>query len=287
MRLLEAKVFHTKFGCGTIVEVKDGGLFDVEFEKAGVKHFIYPDSFSNGILRFEEGDLNDRTNVDYGNKIEDERAQAQRKERQDRLKRKLRKKRKLAQEKALWEERTKKRGKERRRLLYQTAYHEAGHVIVGELLIPSSVKNAIVYSPGNGCAFFKEDSFGASSKASDLEREIMIFLAGRAAVDVVYNVFERDGVVSDCEHIRFCLDKILDKYYEREKKGGRDFSAEYEKLQKRKSKQKSVVLEYYYEKTKRLLKENRGFLDSVARKLHEKRCLSAEEVQAIKGQFVA
>jgi hypothetical protein len=52
MNIINEKVYHTKFGCGTISEVEDDRI-KVQFEEEiGIKLFLYPDVFVN-FLRAE------------------------------------------------------------------------------------------------------------------------------------------------------------------------------------------------------------------------------------------
>ncbi len=285
MELQGLKVSHTKFGYGKIVKVKDA-LFDVQFENGEIKHFIYPNSLSMGILKLENEELHTQIEVDYNQKTEEERLKLALREKKEALRRKLRKRKKREMSRALIEERRQKDQKERRTRLYQTAYHEAGHTIVGELLIPNSVTEAVVYYSGEGRTYFKRATF-SSLKKKDVENEIMIYLAGRAAVEVAYGIFERDWVVSDCEQIRYCLNKMLDKYYAKESEKLDYGSGAYNRLEEKKRKQQPIVLEYYYEKTKQLIRNNRRFLDEVARKLATDKSLKEEEIQSLKRKFIA
>ncbi len=57
-------VFHGKFGCGKIVDVRNEVYLDVKMENGEIKKFVYPDSFMRG-LKFEEEKLNEEVDRIY------------------------------------------------------------------------------------------------------------------------------------------------------------------------------------------------------------------------------
>ena len=106
-------------------------------------------------------------------------------------------------------------------------------------------------------------------------------LAGKAATEIVFG--ETDvGAVSDLSRAFNIVDRFIDTYctYGFDVFESRNSSND---LIARKEKLKAVEMERFYLQAKKILIENRKFLDELAKSLIEKCILRAKEIQEIKN----
>ncbi len=258
MELLGLNVAHTKFGFGKIVK-EEKRLFDVEFENGEIKHFIYPDSLSSGILKFEDKELTNQALALY--------KERERKERLVHVRRVLDRNREdKKKEKEALEAQIKAERKYRKRL-YKIAYHEAGHAVVSEVLNPNSVlqinflRGKSTQNYVNGVTTHKPINSGVNKEY--IEKNVMIALAGVAAEEIAFGkkVQRKNG--SDMKEVN---EGIL-----------------YLKLFFSVKGEKEEIKKHYINEVKKLLKQNRRLLDKIANGLVEKQYLSAKDIQNLKA----
>ena len=164
--------------------------------------------------------------------------------------------------------------------LSEIVYHEAGHVVVNEIINPESVmlvavgdaKGYTSYFPG-----FAEDDVRQG------EFEIIASLGGIAAVEQVYG---RKGL--GCSRDLDEAQRQINWYLRDYGKYGFGFVSVSERraysetsLNNREI-ATSAFLEAYYEKTKKIIALNREFLEKIAAELAEKKILTMYDIQRIK-----
>lgn len=162
------------------------------------------------------------------------------------------------------------------------ALHEAGHVVVCEMLKEGSVGLASVrvgeYSDHAG--------FIHRCKDIDIEGDILVSLAGKAAVEMYYS----DNVADGCRDDIMLAYNLLCDRYAFDGKGG--FGLISGKLHSDIcfNKIETIIgseLESFFYKTRNILIKNREFLEKVTEALVEKETLLHSDIQKIKAEIVA
>ena len=164
------------------------------------------------------------------------------------------------------------------------AYHEAGHAVVAEVLEPGSVNFVSVRSHGgDACGFtnyYQTEEYWF--KKQYMENRVTCLLGGKASTEVVFG--ETDvGANSDLSRAfdiveRFVVDYCsngFDRWVQtREYSNG---------VAERRDLQISFEMEKFYHKAKKILIDNREFLDKLATALMNKDVLTGVEIQAIRA----
>ena len=162
------------------------------------------------------------------------------------------------------------------------AYHEAGHVVCGELLEPGSVTLVSVAahtgSTGGITSYYKNPH---ELKSKDyIEKRIIRDLGGRAATEIMFGKTDV-GATHDLHDAFNMAEKLVDDYctygfgmFERNNSGN--------SLINRKETAMALELERLYLDTKRMLIENREFLDRIAAALIGKKTLLRKDIEEIR-----
>jgi cell division protease FtsH len=167
--------------------------------------------------------------------------------------------------------------------LERIACHEAGHTVAYELMHKGGVGLACINYGGDG-------GRGFVIRYSDCtgEENIMMSLAGRAAVDLIYGEND-EGAVSDLERaIRSINARVCDKGMN----GLRLLEINHvrgAKSESQMSQQEGVIyaeVERYYEQTKKLLAANKGFLIAVTNALIKKNILLSSDIEKIREKKI-
>ena len=168
----------------------------------------------------------------------------------------------------------------------RTAYHEAGHAVIAEILNPGCVNLLTIknhYSDKAGfTSLSNPDDYWAYK--SNMDNRVLTLLAGKAATEIVYG--EEDmGVGSDIERAY----RILYRY---PMHGAYGFDAmiwdDRMASENLKTKQNDLIaheLNVFYAKTKQMLIENRPFLDELAHELAKKEVLTRSQIVKIKDKY--
>lgn len=176
-------------------------------------------------------------------------------------------------------ESSKQQSKERRLAI---AYHEAGHVVVGEILIPNSTSLASIKayrSSGAGVTCH----FDAGDQAKTYEYQINRvagILAGKAATQVVFGNIDM-GTRSDLQKARDLLEDLRDD----NAAFGFEYCTTWMTSGATRREAELVIsneLQKQYEKAEEILLENKPFLDAVANALLEKETIFATDILSIK-----
>lgn len=168
--------------------------------------------------------------------------------------------------------------------LEQTAYHEAGHAVVAEVLEEGSVSLVSVCRHGKeiggvtSCC--QAERYFRSKKY--MEYRVLSVLAGKAAIEVKYG--ETDvGANSDLHHAFDIVTQFIDNYCTYGFESWEEGSSSSNDLYVRKEVQVYTELQRYYQTARKILIQNREFLDKLAAALVEKKTLIGKDVRNIKA----
>ena len=166
--------------------------------------------------------------------------------------------------------------------LERIACHEAGHAVAYELMHKGGIGMACINYGNNSV-----NGFVIRYSDCSYEEHIMMTLAGRAAVDLIYG--ETDDGCSD-DLCRATID--ISKRVRKMGMNGLRLLEPYtggENSENMKSQQESVIhaeLERYYENVKKLLAANKGFLIAVTNALIKKNILLSSDIEKIREKKV-
>ena len=163
------------------------------------------------------------------------------------------------------------------------ALHEAGHLVVSEVLTPGCVGLASIKANG------RNPKGGFIHHCKDMKRRpyhILVSLAGKAAVELYYSDTVANGCKSDIEK---AFNLIRDGISENATLGfgmvdvaTRRFSQTSENMNSRNEAVTHAELERYMFMTKNILLKNRDFLEKTAEELFEKETLLYSDICRIK-----
>ena len=163
------------------------------------------------------------------------------------------------------------------------AIHEAGHVVISEILSPESVDFASI------CCHKRMDSGGLTSyRPNDedddtfegAEMRVMAALGGKAATEIVLGETDM-GTNRDMRTVFELVRTLIDDYTSYDFgswcHGEETAQSVYESLDRA----TEVEVSRYYKKVKQLLINNREFLDAVIEKLYEKKTISYKDLKEL------
>ena len=167
--------------------------------------------------------------------------------------------------------------------LRRRAIHEAGHAVATELFYPGTVSFATILSNNRGIGGMVMRNTVSISKYSldDYEREIMISLAGKAAIDVVLQEIDigADGDLHEAfDYTRYMIDDFCKYGFDSWCHGEETSQLVFDKLDT----VTSAEMAGYYTQVKKILNDNRSFLDAIVEKLIEKKTLSYKDIAVIR-----
>ena len=169
-------------------------------------------------------------------------------------------------------------------ILERTAYHEAGHAVVSEILEEGSVNIVSVRKNtgtiGGFTAYQNSDEYWISK--THMEHRVISVLAGKAATEIVFG--ETDTGANNDLHRAF---DIVERFSDHYCSYGFDCWTDRETSLSRQEKKESRItadMENYYATAKKILIENRAFLDRLAKRLQKKDTLISSEIKEIKEQ---
>lgn len=161
-----------------------------------------------------------------------------------------------------------------------TAYHEAGHVVVSEVVDPGSTTLATV--------FRKKSRFGGLvlSQRSDAnvikmeQAKILASLGSKAAQEQKFGIMDRGAERDLADAFSLVKELVEDSCYCGFNLYCDGYGAS-EDLKSRIEQATAAEIERYYRKAKEILSANMGFLDAVANGLLEKGILTMYDIAAI------
>jgi len=164
----------------------------------------------------------------------------------------------------------------------KVACHEAGHVIVAELLEPESVTLAsIARYNGNRAgitSYYQDETYWSS--INSMQNRVKTLLAGKAATEVVFGEIDV-GADSDLSRAHNIVLRIVDCYC------AYGFDSFVRPLQspyaiENCAHKTRLEIEKYYQEVKSMIMKNREFLDKVINAFLQKTTLLLSDIQEIK-----
>ena len=164
------------------------------------------------------------------------------------------------------------------------AYHEAGHVVVAEVLEPESVTmSSIANYDGdvNGItAYYDIKDYYNSMRY--MKNRVKVVLGGRAATEQEYGEIDV-GATSDLQRAFKIASKFVGDYCFFGFDSNISWSRDASDMQRERHTQKlAFELEKNYMEVKEILVKNRDFLEKIASKLLEKTTIMMRDIQEIK-----
>lgn len=169
-------------------------------------------------------------------------------------------------------------------LVKKIAYHEAGHTVVAELLEPGSISLVSVLGHDGateGVTVFYQENEKYFSSIEFMKNRVRSLLAGKAATEIVFGEVDV-GAKSDTRRAINISERFVDDYcgFGYDKFEFQQHSSN--ELLARKEMFIFSEIEKYYQEAKKLLIDNREFLDKVAEKLVENETLTCKDIYEIK-----
>ena len=164
----------------------------------------------------------------------------------------------------------------------QVIYHEAGHAAMCEILCPGTAALAATNGDNKCGGFLKQIAGDKPQGLEQLETQILISLAGKAAVDLRYGT---PGIGGESD-FDFAQQIIRDLMTDEAICGFDLLDGRYATSDRYDDTLQQIIthrLAEYYHQAKRLLAENRCLLDGIAEALAEKRCLISDDFKRIKA----
>ncbi len=165
-----------------------------------------------------------------------------------------------------------------------TAYHEAGHIVVAEILEPESVTLASI-------ANYTGDAAGITStyQTNDyyhsikyMKNRVKVVLGGKAATEIVFGEIDV-GATNDLNRAFKIASRFDDDYCGIGFDSNIRYNHDTSDMQRERHNQKlAVELEKSYLEVKEIIVKNREFLEKLANKLLEKTTIMMSDIQEIK-----
>lgn len=167
-------------------------------------------------------------------------------------------------------------------ILKRIAVHEAGHVVVAEVLNPGSVSLTSVqefYGSKQGTTSNnKADDYNFNKSAQ--ENEVVILLGGKAATEMVLGLNDV-GCSNDISLASILVSAFVDDYCSF---GFDSFEGPNPSQFLLENKDRLVAYEMnkYYQRAKQIIAENREFLDAITKELIEKKMLTYKDIKRMR-----
>jgi len=169
-----------------------------------------------------------------------------------------------------------------------TSVHEAGHAVVGEILEPDSISFITVKKHDGSIDGFtsfnqSEDYF---EDISFMENRVMSLLAGKAATEIVYGKPDV-GCINDIERAFAVVGRFVGDYccygFNYWTGSGFHYDVDSNETDDIRTHVVHKEIEAYYQKAKKILLENREFLDKLTDELVEKKTITYKDIQRVKA----
>lgn len=164
-----------------------------------------------------------------------------------------------------------------------TAYHEAGHALVGEYLEPGSVTFITIArtdSDTKGITkYHKNDNY--FDDITFMENRLISLLAGKAATDIIYNKCDT-GANSDLDRAYKLASRFVDNFCMLDFNSYiRSLNQQSEKVKQSKDDNINKLMDKYYLKAKEIILKNLDKLRVLAYALRDKKILFHEEIEEL------
>lgn len=166
----------------------------------------------------------------------------------------------------------------------RVAYHEAGHAVVAEVLEKGSVSIVSTCPHGDKIGgitdYYQTEKYWQSKIY--MENRVMVLLAGKAATEVKYGEVDV-GANSDLHRVFDIVTRFVDDYCSYGFESWQEAREASNNLFSRRETQIYTEIARYYQQARKILVDNREFLDKLAQALVERKTLIGKEVQAIRN----
>ncbi len=163
----------------------------------------------------------------------------------------------------------------------KTAYHEAGHAVILELLRPDNVG---IISIKSGISFATKGFVGMCTRATSNREFALIALGGKTAVEMALGKPD-NGATRDTKEAKRCIDvEISDTFGVDFTDGDPNYHSEAKKF--REEVAIRIRFEEYTFEVRRMLADNRAFLDAVANELLEKETLLNSDMARLRAIYL-
>ncbi len=158
------------------------------------------------------------------------------------------------------------------------AAHEAGHALIGEILLPGSVNyvaiNVYVNGPGGVTKYRKESDNTLGAK--EIEHKIMRCLGGKAAVELLYGITDL-GAEDDLLRAHGVLYSYIEGFclYNHEYCEG-EYASQF--MRENRDRRLHYEMDRLYVRTKELLNERRWNLEYLARELYDNKFMTFSDI---------
>ena len=169
-------------------------------------------------------------------------------------------------------------------ILQKIAYHEAGHTVLAEVLEPNSVNFVSVRSHdgnvGGFTNYYQPEEYWWSKRY--MENRVVVILGGKAATEICFG--ETDvGVRSDMRRAFDIVERFVSDYCSNGFDSWLQTAYPANSMTEKQYTQMAFEMEKFYQKAKKVLIDNREFLDKLATALMNKDILTNVEIQEIKA----
>ena len=171
--------------------------------------------------------------------------------------------------------------------IVRIAIHEAGHVVLSEILAPGSVSFASVYKD-----IYSKEGFTHIHKKEDYavikelqENDVITSLGGKAATEVLLGEDDQ-GCHSDLGRVFSIVREFVDDTCDF---GFNSFDCSANSSQNLLENKDRIVayeINRYYKTAKKTLVENRDFLEAIEKELVEKKSITFRDIERIKEEVV-
>ncbi len=167
------------------------------------------------------------------------------------------------------------------------AIYEAGHAAIAEILEPDSVSLSLLRTRkcyyADSLTVFNQKGEGVYEDKTKKENNIMFYLAGRAAHEITYGTICADTNVADDIKYAFDICKELVGIY---CVYGFNYIADNRNKASALIERQTILaqseMERYYQQVKKILMDNKDFLNKIAVELADKKTLTYADIQNIK-----
>ena len=164
-----------------------------------------------------------------------------------------------------------------------TAYHEAGHALVAELLEPGSISFITITtnnSDTKGMTIYHENE-NYFHDIKYMENRVKSLLAGKASTEIVFDTCDV-GANSDIRRAYDIVKRFVDNYCIYDFNSWiDDYNETPEKVKESKANNTMKLLSEYYNDVKTMIINNRNILDKLADTLNNKKILFQDEIENI------
>ena len=165
----------------------------------------------------------------------------------------------------------------------ETAYHEAGHALVGSILEPNSIAFVSVAKTDSctkGITKYHNNEYYFDN-IDFMKNRLTTLLAGKAALEIMYNKCDT-GVYSDLDRAYKIAERFVNDYCFIDFNSNiRNEDIQSEKVKQNRDENINKIIAEYYLKAKELLIANKSKLELLAIELTKKKILFKNEIQDI------